>query len=168
MMAGPVLNIADAQVTRELSHGEKFAAKVAPIAPQLGAKKLGYNVTVVPPGKRAFPFHCHHANEEMFYVIEGTGMLRYGKQQFAVRAGDVVGCPPGGPDTAHQFINTGATDLKFLAVSTTIDTDIWQYPDSGKWGAAGGRVPGKPPSEATFPGRYVAADLESLDYWHGE
>jgi uncharacterized cupin superfamily protein len=166
-MAGPVLNVADAEVVREFSHADKFAARIAPIGGKLGAKKLGYNVTIVPPGKRAFPFHCHHANEEMFFVIEGTGTLRYGKQEFAVRAGDVVGCPPGGPETAHQFINTGATDLKFLAVSTTIDTDIWQYPDSGKWGAVGGRVLGGRPGDATFPGRYIA-DGESLEYFHGE
>ena len=129
--------------------------------------RMGYNLTIVAPGKRAFPFHCHHANEEMFYVIEGTGTLRYGKETFPVKAGDVIACPAGGPEYAHQLVNTGATDLKYLAVSTMIDTDIWQYPDSGKWGAVGGRVPAGRPGDAAFPSRYVA-DGESLDYWHGE
>jgi uncharacterized cupin superfamily protein len=161
------MNIDAVEATRELRHGDRFGAKVARIAPHLGAKKLGYNLTVVEPGKRAFPFHNHHANEEMFYVIEGTGMLRFGKDEFPLRAGDVIACPPGGPEVAHQIVNTGTAELKYLAVSTMIDTDIWQYPDSGKWGAAGGRDPGKPPTAATFPGRYVA-EAESLDYWHGE
>jgi len=167
-MGAPILNVADAQAARELVHGDKFAASVAPIAGKLGAKKLGYNLTVVRPGKCAFPFHCHHANEEMFYVIEGAGTLRYGKDEFPVRAGDVVACPPGGPETAHQFINTGATDLKFLAVSTAIDCDVWQYPDSGKWGAVGGRVAGGRPGEATFPSRFVSDEAGSLEYWQGE
>jgi len=166
-MSGPILNVADAKVLRELSHGDKFSAKLAPIGVHIGAKKLGYNVTSVPPGKRAFPFHCHHANEEMFYVIEGTGTLRFGKEEYPVRAGDVVACPAGGPEVAHQLINTGATELRFLAVSTAIDTDIWQYPDSGKWGAVGGREPGLPPARASFAGRYVR-ESESLDYWDGE
>jgi uncharacterized cupin superfamily protein len=166
-MSGPILNVADAKVFRELSHGDKFSAKLAPIGVHIGAKKLGYNVTSVPPGKRAFPFHCHHANEEMFYVIEGTGKLRFGKDEYPVRAGDVVACPAGGPEVAHQLINTGATELRFLAVSTAIDTDIWQYPDSGKWGAVGGREPGLPPARASFAGRYVR-ESESLDYWDGE
>jgi len=166
-MSGPILNVADAKVLRELSHGDKFSAKLAPIGVNIGAKKLGYNVTSVPPGKRAFPFHCHHANEEMFYVIEGTGTLRFGKEEYPVRAGDVVACPAGGPEVAHQLINTGATELRFLAVSTAIDTDIWQYPDSGKWGAVGGREPGLPPARASFAGRYVR-ESESLDYWDGE
>jgi uncharacterized cupin superfamily protein len=166
-MSAPVMNIDAVEITRELRHGQRFAAKVARIAPHLGAKKLGYNLTVVEPGKRAFPFHNHHANEEMFYVIAGTGMLRFGKDEFPLRAGDVVACPPGGPEVAHQIVNTGTSELKYLAVSTMIDTDIWQYPDSGKWGAAGGRDPSKPPTDATFPGRFVA-EAESLDYWHGE
>jgi uncharacterized cupin superfamily protein len=166
-VSAPILNVDSAEVARELAHGEKFAAKVAPIGVKIGARKLGYNLTVVAPGKRAFPFHCHHANEEMFFVIAGTGVLRYGKDEFPVRAGDVVACPPGGPDTAHQFINTGEGELRFLAVSTAIDTDIWQYPDSGKWGAVGGRPSGARPNDATFPGRFVL-DAESLEYWHGE
>ena len=166
-MSAPILNIRDAEVARELKHGERFEAKVAPIGAKLGSKKLGYNLTTVAPGKRAFPFHNHHANEEMFLVIEGTGTLRYGKAEYPVREGDVIACPPGGPDTAHQIVNTGATALKFLAVSTMIDTDIWQYPDSGKWGGVGGRPPNARPGEATFSARYVADGAE-IDYWKGE
>ena len=166
-MSAPILNIDAAEATRDMRHGDRFGAKVARISTKIGAKKLGYNLTVVEPGKRAFPFHNHHANEEMFFVIEGTGTLRFGKEEYPVRAGDVIACPPGGPDVAHQLVNTGAKELKYLAVSTMIDTDIWQYPDSGKWGAAGGRQPGAPPTEGSFPSRYVA-NAESLDYWHGE
>src|SRR5947208_9686221 len=104
-MTGPIVNIEHAEFTRDTKHGDKFAAKIAPIATTLGAKKLGYNLTVIEPGKRAFPFHNHHANEEMFYVIGGAGTLRFGKNEYPVRAGDVIGCPPGGP--AHQLVNTG-------------------------------------------------------------
>jgi len=166
-MSSPILNIDAAETTRDLRHGDRFGAKVARIGVKIGAKKLGYNLTVVEPGKRAFPFHNHHANEEMFFVIAGTGTLRFGKDEYPVRAGDIIACPPGGPEVAHQLVNTGANELKYLAVSTMIDTDIWQYPDSGKWGAAGGRQPGAPPAEGTFPSRYVA-DAQSLDYWQGE
>src|ERR1700687_314019 len=143
-----------------MRHGERCAARLAPIGSKLGAKKLGYNITVVEAGKRAFPFHHHHANEEMFFILEGTGTLRFGKEEYRVRAGDVIACPPGGPEVAHQLVNTGTTELKYLAVSTLIDTDIWQYPDSGKWGGVGGRVPGAPLSEATFPARLVADGTE--------
>lgn len=165
-MSKPLVNLDQLTQSRRLEHGERFGATVYPIGPSLGAKKLGYNLTVVDPGKRAFPFHCHHANEEMFFVLEGEGELRFGPETFPVRAGDVIGCPPGGPDRAHQLVNTGAGPLRYLAVSTTIDTDIFQYPDSGKFGAVGGRLPGTRPHEATFSGFFPEDGRK--DYWDGE
>lgn len=72
------------------------------IAPLLGAQKLGYNLTVVLPGKRAFPFHNHRVNEEMFFVIEGAGEVRIGEAVYPIRSRDVVACPAGEPETAHH------------------------------------------------------------------
>ena len=156
----PVVNVEELEFSREMRHGEQFEAKLAPVGVGLGARKLGYNVTAVPPGKRAFPFHNHHANEELFFVLEGEGTLRYGSEQFPVRKGDFVCCPAGGP--AHQIINTGASELRYVAVSTMIDTDVWHYPDSGKFGVIGGR-----PADATFPARY-ASTSSGMEYWDGE
>lgn len=157
----------EVEFTRDLRHGERFEAQLAPVAPAIGARKLGYNVTVVQPGKRAFPFHNHHANEEMFFILEGEGTLRFGTAEYAVRKGHFIGCPCGGPDVAHQLVNTGSGELRYLAVSTMIDTDVFQYPDSGKFGAVGGRVPGRPLAEATFAGKFVPEDA-GVEYWHGE
>ena len=107
-------------------------AAVAPIAPLVGARRLGYNLTVVPPGKAAFPFHNHYGNEEMFFILAGQGELRYGRERHPLRAGDIVACPPGGPDSAHQIRNTSAdAELRYLAVSTTRSPDMFHYPDSG-------------------------------------
>jgi uncharacterized cupin superfamily protein len=166
-MSAPIVNLDELEFVRDVRHGERFAARLAPIGAKIGARKLGYNVTVVAPGKRAFPFHNHHANEEMFFVLEGSGTLRFGAQELPVRKGDFICCPCGGPEVAHQLINTGADELKYLAVSTMIDTDIFQYPDSGKFGAVGGRQPGRPPAEATFSGMFVLESTK-VDYWHGE
>ena len=38
-------------------HGEQYAARFGLISRKIGATQLAYNLTVVPPGKRAFPFH---------------------------------------------------------------------------------------------------------------
>ena len=94
-MTAPILHIDELEFTRDLRHGEKFEAKLAPVAPRLGARKLGYNVTTVPPGKRAFPFHNHHANEEMFFVLEGEGTVSLDGVDHAVRKGSLVHIPPG-------------------------------------------------------------------------
>lgn len=162
----PVLNIAQVEFSHELRHGDKFEAKVARVSAQLGARKLGYNVTAVAPGKRAFPFHNHHANEELFFILEGEGTLRFGARTLPVKPGDFIACPAGGPEVAHQLVNTGQTELRYLAVSTMLDTDIFQYPDSGKFGAVGGRSPGAKLQDARFAGFYL--EKARLDYWDGE
>jgi uncharacterized cupin superfamily protein len=56
--------------------GDWFAADYARVGTLLGAKDLGYSYDVVPPGKRACPFHSHRGEEEMFFIIRRTGTLR--------------------------------------------------------------------------------------------
>ena len=56
--------------------GEKFEWHSARIGPLLGARQLGYSYDVLPPGKRGCPFHSHRAQEEMFFIVSGSGTLR--------------------------------------------------------------------------------------------
>ncbi len=113
---------------------DRYGADVADIGRRIGARKLGYNITVIDPGKAAYPAHNHRINEEMFLIMEGDGELRLGDERHAVRAGDVIACPPGGPETAHQLRNTGPGPLRMLSVSTFENADVIDYPDSGKTG----------------------------------
>jgi uncharacterized cupin superfamily protein len=166
VMARPILNIDELEF-RGKTHGERYAARIATIGSRLGAQKLGYNLTVLPPGKRAFPLHCHRVNEEMFFVVAGEGELRVGHAQYPLRSGDVIACPPGGPDTAHQIVNTSIdSELRYLAVSTRLSPDLAEYPDSGKF-ALLGEFPG---TEGDQPKlfRFVGRQHASLDYWDGE
>ncbi len=84
-MKKPVLNLADAQV-HSGSSGANFEYSMAEVAEGLGARSIGANVTRVPPGKAAFPLHHHRANEEHFFILSGTGVLRVGAEH---------GHPPG-------------------------------------------------------------------------
>ena len=136
----PLINIADIDLPpRPAAYAAtgdaatKYDARMGEIAPHIGARLLGYNITAVPPGKRSFPKHNHRVNEEMFFVLEGSGELHVGDQRHPVRAGDVIPCPPGGPDSAHQLVNTGQLELKYLAVSTRLSPQVCEYPDSGKF-----------------------------------
>lgn len=165
-MKKPILNIDDLQY-RLNSRGEKFEARLGQLSIPLGAQKLGYNLTVVPPGKRAFPLHNHRANEEMFFVIEGSGELRVGSETYPVRQGDVIACPPGGPETAHQIINTSSADLKYLSVSTMISPEMAEYPDSGKVGLYHYLAPAADGTPQRL--RYFAREQGTMDdYWEGE
>ena len=130
-MTTPILNLADAELTEFASPSGKFSAKLARLGPLLGCEKLGAMLTVLEPGKAAFPFHAHHAIEELFVILEGEGTYRHGDHEHAIKAGDVIAAPAGGADTAHQVVNTGAAPLKLLAISTMDAVDIVEYPDSG-------------------------------------
>jgi uncharacterized cupin superfamily protein len=147
------------------SQGTRYASKHALIAPTLGAVKLGYNLTEIPPGKAAFPYHFHHVNEEMFLILEGAGEVRMPDGTHALKAGDLLCCPPG-PDGAHQIVNTGSAPLKYLALSTVQDPEVVEYPDAGKYGVMAGRKAGRPISEAAF--HAFAFVKDRVDYWDGE
>jgi uncharacterized cupin superfamily protein len=145
---------------------ERYDAKVAFIGAPLGARKLGYNVTAIAPGKRAYPFHSHQVNEEVFLILEGSGELRHGKDVTPIRKGDIIACPAGGPETAHQIINTGSEELRYFAVSTKLSPEIAEYPDTGRFGLLAEMAPRADgqPRMMMFVGR----EKDTLDYWHGE
>ena len=145
---------------------ERYDAKVGFIGARLGAKKLGYNVTAIAPGKRAYPFHSHQVNEEVFLILDGSGELRFGQDVLPIRKGDIIACPAGGPETAHQIINTGSEELRYFAVSTKLSPEIAEYPDTGRFGLLAELAPGADgkPRMMMFMGR----EGETLDYWQGE
>ncbi len=172
-MPAPILNLNDVELLpRPAPFAAKgraaalFDARTGQIAPRLGAQKLGYNVTAVPPGKAAFPFHCHRVNEEMFFILAGAGEIRIGTDTHSIREGDFIACPPGGADKAHQIRNTGSVELRYLAVSTKFSPEIAEYPDSGKFGVIGEFTPGPDGKPAVF--RFVGKESLSVDYWDGE
>jgi uncharacterized cupin superfamily protein len=171
-MPKPIVNIADIELLPRpaalAAPGEaakRFDARLGTVGTRIGAQKLGYNVTAVPPGKRAFPFHNHRINEEMFFVLEGTGEVRIGAERHAIRPGDFIACPPGGPEAAHQIINTGSEELKYLAVSTVLVPEICDYPDSGKFLV----VERQRNADGSTTGfRHVGRAEHAVDYWDGE
>ena len=126
-----------------------------------GAAKLGASIDIVPPGKRACPYHFHYAQEEMFIILEGSATLRVADELLPLVAGDVV-CIPPGPDFPHQIINDSNAPLKYLSISTKESPEIVEYPDSGKYLASATRD-GDPYGFAR-----MHRETDDLDYWDGE
>jgi len=160
------VSVIDSQVVNidqlKLEHfeqGERFACDAVRIAPLIGGKDLGYSYDVVPPGKRSCPFHSHRAEEEMFLIVKGTGLLRYGTETRKVRAGDFICCPVGGPETAHQIVNDSDAELAYISVSTMMPAEVCEYPDSGKVGAFGDGTPRM---------RHMTPAAAAVDYWKDE
>ncbi len=158
----PIINLADAP-TDGMSHGDQFDFRMSQLAGPLGAKAIGANVTRVPAGKAAFPLHHHYGNEEHFFILSGSGILRFGSQTHAVRPNDYIVAPAGGPDTAHQLINTGDEDLVYLAISTKTVPDVAGYPDSAKTGVMAALWGQSPPP-------FIVHDATKGDvqYWDNE
>ena len=162
-MHRPIINLDELKYT-EFGKGDKFSANRAPVSSQIGAKKLGYAVFKLEPGKRAFPYHSHHVIEEMFYVIQGNGTLRHADEEYPIREGDFI-CSPAEPDQPHQIINTSDQVMVYVALSTQEPTDVMLYPDSGKYGVWHGDTE-DPKSPRNF--RLFARKETAVEYWDGE
>ena len=132
-MLKPFVNLDDVEFT-DIEENGYYTSKRAQFSAGIGARKLGYNLTELPPGKAQCPFYLHRAEEEMFLILEGEGELRFGDQRYRIRRNDVIACPTGGPNVAHQIINTGKTTLRYLALSNLAEIEVCEYPDSNKVG----------------------------------
>ena len=148
-------------------HRETRAPLYDTVCARLGtgtaATKLGIGIDILAPGMRGCPYHLHHAQEEAFIVLEGTGHLRVAGEMLALVAGDVIFIPPG-PDYPHQIVNTSDAPLKYLSISTRETPEVCEYPDSGKYGvrATGSR------DGAPYVLDHLHRAADELDYWDGE
>jgi uncharacterized cupin superfamily protein len=161
MTEKPIINIDDVPLA-DRGNGKSFAVKWGRVGPALGLNALGCAIHIVPPGKKAFPFHRHHVMDELFFVISGEGEYRWGDETLAVKAGDLVAAPAG--TKAHQLINTGRADLRYLGISSAAGAEVVDYPDSNKVGVTAG-VKNGDFKTATFLGM---GRLEKADYYDGE
>lgn len=156
----PIVHPADLPL-EEMQQGTLYRSRDVSITSRLGITKLGVSYSEVPPGKSGCPFHNHLAEDEVFVILEGTGIYRFGASEHPIKAGDVLGAPAGGTETAHQIRNTGETPLRYLSLSNSAAADIVQYPDSGKFQAHARDSTGR-----SF--RFVGRPASELDYWDGE
>jgi len=65
-MPKPLMILANA-VFDDIEDNGYYTSRRAAIASHIGARQLGYNLTVLPPGKAQCPFHNHRGEEEMFF-----------------------------------------------------------------------------------------------------
>jgi uncharacterized cupin superfamily protein len=136
-MSKPFVNLSEVEFS-DVEENGFYTSRRAQFSVAIGAKKLGYNLTELPPGNAQCPFHSHRAEEEMFLILEGEGELRYGNRRYRIKKHDVIACPTGGPATAHQIINTGTENMRYLSLSTLADVEVCEYPDSSKVGVFAG------------------------------
>jgi quercetin dioxygenase-like cupin family protein len=64
--------------------------------------------------------HLHKIQEQVYYVLEGEGVLTLDDDKHLMRPHDYVYVPPG---IRHSFTNTGLSGLVFLVITTPADDD---------------------------------------------
>ena len=71
---------------------------------------------VVPPGSN-IGFHQHGNNEEMYVILQGTGLMKLEDEEVTVEQGDMILNPRGG---SHGLTNNSDGDLDILVIQVSI------------------------------------------------
>ena len=142
-----VINLADLPLHTGARRDNKV--QFGEIGRALGFYRLGAMLHVVQPGEAAFGYHRHHGCDELFYILSGTGEYRAGDRRLPIKVGDCLGAPAGG--FAHQIINTGTEELRYLGISNIGDADLVEHPETGEASVAIG-VRGNIYTDASFSG----------------
>src|SRR5919204_222201 len=133
-----------------------------------GTVSVGVTRWEVDPGKWSTPAHAELIEEEIFYVLGGSGLAWMDGETYEIGAGDcmvynaaeeeapvrpghVLGRPPG-TGVAHSF-RAADNGMTYLVYGTREPNDIAYYPDSNK---------------VNFRGIKLIGRIERLDYWDGE
>jgi uncharacterized cupin superfamily protein len=151
-----VVNVADVDGGNDPGGSWRLLARAA------GAELTGLNWGSLNAGHEGAPPHLHSADEELFVVLEGDGVLQLwptpqrsrggvAYEERPVRAGHVIS-RPASSGIAHGF-RAGEHGMTFLAYGTRNPNDVCFYPRSSK---------------IYFRGLGLIARLEDLDYDDGE
>jgi uncharacterized cupin superfamily protein len=95
-----------------------------------GAVKAGLNHVTLPADTDGPPPHVHSLEEELFFVLSGSGTLRLGADEHPLTAGDIVARPPA-TGVAHS-VRAGRDGLTYLVYGTREDGDSVYYPTRGQ------------------------------------
>jgi mannose-6-phosphate isomerase-like protein (cupin superfamily) len=95
---------ADEIAESERFSGEHYGALYKQLTPSMRPRggTLGVNHMRVPRGRSVCPFHAHLREDEVFFVLSGRGVLRYGEE------------------------------LVYLSIGPRDPHEVCTYPDSGK------------------------------------
>lgn len=93
-----------------------------------GSRGVGVNRVRVEPNSWSTPAHLHTAEEEIFFILEGTGLSWQDGKTYEVRAGD---CLVHGPRREAHTLCAGPDGLTFLVFAQTRRADAAHLPRVG-------------------------------------
>jgi uncharacterized cupin superfamily protein len=159
-----ILNVHDVDEFEHL--GGTVARRGRDLGRAAGSERTGLRVYDVEPGKLMNAPHSHSAEEEIFVVLGGGGIVTVwphpraihepgrwegGTDTHEIRTGHTIASPAG---TGRPLsLQAGTEGMRVLAYGTRDPNDITYYPRSGK---------------ICFRGVGVIGRIEQADYWDGE
>ena len=118
-----VKNYRTAEGQKISQDGNEFTVK--PIVAQADVNQCRVNFVEVEPGSFAYGYHYHETDEEVFYIISGTGIVR-------TINGDAITFPAG-PEGAHVIRNGSDTEkLVYIDFDTNNLPEIVHFPDTNQ------------------------------------
>jgi uncharacterized cupin superfamily protein len=112
------------------STSERIGVEIKDPARKLGSSHCGFRVYRLAPGMQSTRLHRHLLQEEMFFVLSGSGALRHGDREIPVKAGDYILYPAGDP-APHAFVNTGSEPMEYVATGDRVAYEVCEYPEDG-------------------------------------
>lgn len=79
-----------------------------------GSSRIDFRISRYAPAAYVAE-HVHQVQEQVYYVLEGEGILALDAEKHLMQPHDYVYVPPGIP---HSFTNTGTAGLVFLVITT--------------------------------------------------
>jgi uncharacterized cupin superfamily protein len=148
------INVDEAPGTHFSHAGGKYESTVQELGLLIGARKLGYHIATIPPGKRFCPLHAEDHEEEFFIVWEGEAVVRTLRGELTCRPGDIIAFQPGDVG-AHQVINRSDKPCRVFMLGMEGLGSVAFYPDSNK-------------VLITTRDRLMLRAAPNLDYYDGE
>ena len=151
-----IVNLDDAE--------KEYGGHACRLGQAAGATQSGLNWMALDPNGEGPPPHCHSAEEELFVVLDGEGVLELWsrpqpglphqtepQETHPLRRGSIVSRPAG--TRISHCLRAGAAGLTYLAYGTREPNDMCYYPRSNK---------------IFLRGLGLIARLEPLEYSDGE
>lgn len=126
--------------------GRKYPARrwtrnVVGGASPIQAKNFAMGFVILEPNGGQVPWH-NQEQEEIYFVVEGTGEMCLGEERQTVTTGQAAFIPPG---VFHQLTNIGDTPLKMIyCYGPAGDVAHWKQELEGTLPKAGIDVPALP------------------------